>query len=185
MTRILFPLCLCFIFFFAACSKEDDSSSGGAITNPPGTGDTAFSWNMDGTAFESNPLLVAGTSASSAGLTTRLASGTVISNGDTTTVAITMTAFDSSSFAVGATFDAFNNVLGNWCFGVVTVNSGGSSSEYEAFSTAGNLPASATITSYDEDNETFSGTFSFEAYDDVTDVTKVVSNGVFSNVEFD
>jgi hypothetical protein len=140
---------------------------------------------MDGTAFESNPLLVAGTSASSAGLTTRLASGTVISNGDTTTVAITMTAFNASSFAVGATFDASNNVLGNWCFGVVTLNNGGSSNEYEAFSTNGMLPASATITSYDEDNETFSGTFSFEAYDDVNDVSKVVSAGVFTEVEFD
>ena len=78
-----------------------------------------------------------------------------------------------------------NHQVRNWCFGVVTVNDGGSSDEYEAFSTNGDLPASATITSYDAVNETFSGTFSFEAYDDVTDITKVVSNGVFTDVEFD
>ncbi|NNC82656.1 MAG: hypothetical protein HKN79_03695 [Flavobacteriales bacterium] len=178
-------LCVILASVVFSCEKEDDSN-GNSTTNPPdttSTGDPSFECMIDGVAFDSHILLIAGAGGSSAGVTTRTASGTVFrSNGDTITVAITATSFDADAFAVGTTFDASNTLLGDYCFGNVNVNNG--AVDIEA-STEDTEMANVTITQYDESTETWSGTFSFTAEDDDIGVTYVVTEGEFSLVEFD
>lgn len=180
----LFPILLCTFFLLSACSKDDDdSSSSSGNNNPPNTGNGSFVCVLDGVDFESDPLLVAGASGST-GVFQRTAAGVYIASGDTTGITITVSSLSENTFIAGATFDAVNTVIGNFCFGSVNVNTNGNNG-FEGSSTENNGPATCTLTAYDTITGKFSGTFSFEAYDDDLDSTAVVTNGVFMDVEFD
>ncbi len=182
MKRLFFPILLGALLLLGACSKDDDdSSSGGAGT--PNAGNGTFTCEVDGQSYVSDPEKVIGLSSDVGGLFNRIASGFRDANGDTLVVTITIVSFNVNAFETGATFDS-GNVLGNWCFGAVSFNNGGSG-EYTATSSADNLPCSVTLTAYDPVAATFSGTFAFDANDEDANVTNVVTNGVFTNIEFD
>lgn len=186
MKHSIFPLLLSFALLFTACSKDEDNNPtpGGGSGTPGEIGDPVFTCTIDGDSFEAHPLLIAGTSSDNGGLFTRTAAGIAIENGDTTAVTITMTSFNADSFHAGALFDAANTAFGDWCFGSVSLDNG-TSNEFTALSTEGDLSATVNITDYDETAETFSGTFSFEAEDPSAAVSKSITSGVFTDVSFD
>ncbi|NNK80531.1 MAG: hypothetical protein HKO93_03450 [Flavobacteriales bacterium] len=165
------------------CEKDEDEESDNGGNNNPTEDTSSFEAKIDGVDFESETILIAGTSAGSGGLNARLASGTrFMMNGDTMTVAITATSFNAAAFEEGADFDASNGLLGDYCFGNVLINNGLTEIEADSEDTG---QAQMTITAYDEINGTFSGTFSFVAEDDDNNVSYTVTEGIFTNVEFD
>lgn len=174
------------VLLASGCKKDDPEPTGApGIPGGTGSGTSAFTATIDSASFSSNPLLVAGSNGSSAGLSFRAATGSTIANGDTISLVVTVTYTDPADFTVGHVFQGVNGPLADFAFGFFGRNTN-SSGGIEAYST--NLAvnnAVVELTALDLVAKTWSATFSFNAKDDDTGSTYNITNGVFTDVEYD
>ena len=180
MFRALSSTLLVFLFTLSACTKEEESPSNDDGDNDPST--TTFTCLIDGIEFSANSFLIDDVTATGSGIYQRRASGSYISGGDTMTVSITLLSPTEDGFEVGANFDSANGEDEKRCYGNVWNSSDGDVSVEPG---GDEPPATATLSAVDSELEVFSGSFEFEYYDSQTETDRTVSEGVFSNINYD
>ena len=170
---ILALLVLTLAFTTTSCDNEPidpaiDIAAGGSSTS-------SFTAKIDGSNFVAdetlgdysvsaigNQLIISGLSSSGKTISFQIinpAVGTFPASMESTSLTL-LQYFDASLGGLGGAFSSYNPMT-DTSIGTVT------------------------ITNFDTTNDKVSGTFSFEAYNISNSTTKSITNGVFTNVEFD
>ena len=102
---------------------------------------------------------------------------------DTISVAFAINGTDLATINNGDTFSGNGNLFQDFALGEVIVNNR-PSVEQEASSSETDI-ATVTVTKIDTAKKLISGTFSFEALDPNTQTTFLVTEGVFTDIEYD
>ena len=102
---------------------------------------------------------------------------------DTVSIAIAISGNELSTLNTGDAFSGTGNILEDFAVGEVNVNNRPSVEQEASSSETDN--ATVTITKIDRDNKLISGTFSYEAVDPDSQTTFSVTEGVFTDIEYD
>ena len=158
-----------------SCSKDETEEE------VPGVDPNArfLSANIDGEEYISEGIFLEGTIASNGfGYSFGIA-GTNVNISGIKAVTLALAGLDFSQIGPGTTYSYIDTISSN-------VFGGSYDSTIDDGIDADNMQSGqATITAIDTVAKVFSGTFSFVAIDDETNISYSVTNGIFQNVEYD
>jgi hypothetical protein len=172
---ILFVTLSCFAII--SCDVEPlDSSIDISTGGGSGTTISSFTAKVNGLDFVATSLSIISEYSP-----TSLGNQFVISGSNSTGESISITIINPSVATFPANFNVSNLALLQYTD--ISLGANGTFSSYNQ--TNDTSTGTITISSFDTVNDKVSGTFSFTAYNSTDSSTKSITNGVFNNVTFD
>ncbi|MDN5215827.1 DUF6252 family protein [Fulvivirgaceae bacterium BMA12] len=170
------------LVLFTACGSDDDTGLIPDDDVAPGT-PGSITCKINGQTYAATFPFVTGALSTTNDIYSFALGGVDFLGKDTVSIAMAMTGTDLSRLSAGDTFSGTGNIFINFALGTVIVKNRPAVDE-DASSSETDV-ATITVTKIDRDNELISGTFSYEAFDDDTQNTFKVTDGVFADIKYD